>query len=374
MVTDLYVNNYKTLVNFKVNFRSIGVLIGKNGCGKSTVFQVISAIKGIAIDHKSINEEFSAKTLSRWLDLDVQTIELSLRNKDHKYQYHIDIEYNREEGLSRVKNEEVFCDGNKIFSENCGRVTLYNDSYQPGAEIVLDWNYSGVSMVAERRDNRLLSEFKRELDKVIVCSPKPFAVIASSSHEISRPKYDFSDAVSVYRYLLQAYPEKTEILNGELRKIFSTYARAYMSGIGEEKTLMFGFWAEGKEVPIHVTELSEGELQIFILYLIALYYIREGYMVFIDEPDNYVSLNEIQPWCMMVEESVEASSERTDDGCTGQCVMISHHREIVDYFAQSAGIWMTRNGNPSSRIIDTPVTEEAMSFSDMILLGGVLDA
>ena len=367
MITSLYVDNYKTLVNFTIDFHNLSVLIGKNGSGKSSVLQVIKAVRSFVIDHKSINEAFSATTLSRWLMSDIQTIELSLRNDVHSYIYHVEIDFKREEGVGRVKTEEVSCDGHVIFSEDHGHVTLYNDSYQAGPEILLDWNYSGVSMVAERRDNQLLSEFKQELDKVIVCSPRPYGIEPSSTRELNRPDYHFSYLVSVYRYLLQAYPEKTETMNNELKKVLSTYLRAYMSGIGEEKTLVFGFKANGKEIPIYVTEISEGELQLFILYLIALYYVKEGFMVFIDEPDNYISMNEIQPWCRMIEECLE-----TDGG--GQCVMISHHREVLDYLAQSAGIWMSRNGNPSSRIIDPPIISEAMSYSDMILYGGAFDA
>ena len=82
-----------------------------------------------------------------------------------------------------------------------------------------------------------------------------------------------------------------------------------------------------------------------------------------DEPDNYLSLREMQPWCINVER------ELSEDG---QCIMISHHPEIIDYMAETDGIWMTRIASGESRIIDKPnigVNEDLLTYSEMIARG-----
>lgn len=83
----------------------------------------------------------------------------------------------------------------------------------------------------------------------------------------------------------------------------------------------------------------------------------------LDEPDNYISSREIQPWCMAAEEILNEQ---------GQCVLISHHPEVIDYLAETKGLWMTRNKSGESRITDPPRIEdngELLTYSQMIARG-----
>jgi ATPase subunit of ABC transporter with duplicated ATPase domains len=63
----------------------------------------------------------------------------------------------------------------------------------------------------------------------------------------------------------------------------------------------------------------------------------KGYTVFIDEPDNFVSLREIQPWLLAAEEAVEDHH--------GQLILISHHPEILNQWAQEYGLRFFREDN-----------------------------
>ena len=42
MITRLFVNNFKTLVNFELPLDPMNLLLGANGSGKSTVFEAIT--------------------------------------------------------------------------------------------------------------------------------------------------------------------------------------------------------------------------------------------------------------------------------------------------------------------------------------------
>ena len=89
--------------------------------------------------------------------------------------------------------------------------------------------------------------------------------------------------------------------------------------------------------------------------------------MFIDEPDNWLSLREIQPWCAAVRAACEEN---------GQCVMISHHPEVIDYYAGEAGIWMSRLRSGESCIKDELIKNAVhtgfMKYSELIA-GGYLD-
>ncbi|MBQ7565332.1 MAG: AAA family ATPase [Lachnospiraceae bacterium] len=45
MIEYLYANNYKTLVNFKIEFGKTNVLIGKSGSGKSSILFLLACIR-----------------------------------------------------------------------------------------------------------------------------------------------------------------------------------------------------------------------------------------------------------------------------------------------------------------------------------------
>ncbi len=45
MITKIYVHNYKCLNNFELSLKESNLLVGANGAGKSSVFEVLSSIK-----------------------------------------------------------------------------------------------------------------------------------------------------------------------------------------------------------------------------------------------------------------------------------------------------------------------------------------
>ena len=47
MLKMLYANNYRCLVNFEINFDKLALLIGPNGGGKSSLFDLLYAIRHI---------------------------------------------------------------------------------------------------------------------------------------------------------------------------------------------------------------------------------------------------------------------------------------------------------------------------------------
>ncbi len=66
-----------------------------------------------------------------------------------------------------------------------------------------------------------------------------------------------------------------------------------------------------------ISELSDGQRYLIALYMVLHFLIARGSTVFIDEPDNFVALREIQPWLLAAEEAVEENR--------GQPILVSHH-------------------------------------------------
>lgn len=86
-----------------------------------------------------------------------------------------------------------------------------------------------------------------------------------------------------------------------------------------------------------------------------------GYSLFIDEPENFLALREIQPWLAALEQEVGDGVE--------QAVLISHHPEIIDYLGAAAGRWFSRpRGGPARVSPDAPETG-GLSLSETVARG-----
>jgi ATPase subunit of ABC transporter with duplicated ATPase domains len=113
--------------------------------------------------------------------------------------------------------------------------------------------------------------------------------------------------------------------------------RFYSSGSSAERLRAVFRASTGELVNYSLSELSDGQRRLIGLYAILHFLMMKGYTVFIDEPDNFVSLREIQPWLLAAEEAVEDHH--------GQLILISHHPEILNQWAQEYGLRFFREDN-----------------------------
>lgn len=174
MIKYIKIDNYRTFVNVRIDFSSINILLGKNGSGKSTVFELVSALRAFILGEKDVEKSFSFDSLTRWQKVNIQSFEFQLSDSEFDYTYHLEIEFNNDEKKNKVKKEVVTCEEKVIFSAEDGKATLYNDLYNAGPEVLVNWLYSGVSAVNERKDNKKLFKFKKAVERIIVCHPSPY--------------------------------------------------------------------------------------------------------------------------------------------------------------------------------------------------------
>ena len=90
-----------------------------------------------------------------------------------------------------------------------------------------------------------------------------------------------------------------------------------------------------------------------------------GYTLFLDEPENYVALSEIEPWLVEL-------SDRCGDTIP-QAVICSHHPELIDYLGLSSGISLSRETSGvtrATRIEDLGLTTEGgLKLSEIVARG-----
>jgi predicted ATPase len=64
MLSRLYANNFRTLVNFEVKFDRLNLLLGPNGSGKSSVFDLLRKLRAFIGGEGQLSEVFPSSELT----------------------------------------------------------------------------------------------------------------------------------------------------------------------------------------------------------------------------------------------------------------------------------------------------------------------
>ena len=361
MINYVKADNYRSFVNFKIDFSSVNLLLGSNGAGKSTLFTLLAQLRLFIQGKVDSPEAFPFDSLTRWQSVPVQSFEFSLSYKDYEYTYHLEIEFNHDEKKNRVSKEMVLCDDKPIFHAENGKATLYNDAHKEGPEVLMNWLSSGVSAVYERPDNKKLCSFRRAVNNIIVCHPMPLPLYSRSPFLESQYLDYYANNISdVYSSISQSNPEKLFNLWQILRDINPCFSRTFLKD-DTEKILCLEYDHQGAKSSYTLEEISDGERMLFMLYFLITVYFDSDFSIFIDEPDNYISLREVSQFVQYVQDLA---------GDKKQCVLISHHPTVIDFFAPSNGIWLARRSYGATALSEPPKSESKLTYSEILTHGG----
>ena len=363
MIKYLYANNYKSFVNFRIDFDQSNLLVGKNGSGKSNVFALIASLRDIIRGGgQNLSVLFPQLSLTRWMKSNIQTFELGVGNDKNQFVYKIEIEHDLEKSVNRIATEKVYNGDTIIYQMINGSAEVYDDERNV-SKVLADSNTSGIAFVPKDNKHSLLEEFRKQIASIILCTPDPRKMSDVIQNDVYIPKIDFSDIASVYSGVVQLDPEIYRELAETYKEVSPGFIKARISVEPFNKHLTLDYKYKDVSCSYLFNELSDGERMLFALYILLYGFIGQGMSVLLDEPDNFLSLREIQPWCINVERILDKG---------GQCIMISHHPEIIDYMAETDGIWLTRLASGESKIIEKPnvgINEDLLTYSEMISRG-----
>lgn len=368
MLQELYINNYKSLVNFTLPIKNINLILGGNGAGKSTVFEVLSKLQMFitGVNRWMLIKIFPPETLTRWQDTQLQHFELRLNIQNRIYHYKLILEHNSNKLLCRVQLEQLTIDGNLLFEFENGTARLFHDDLTKGPEYPFDWSQSGLASLQSRADNQLLTSFKQQLSNMIIIKPNPALMISESSSEENFLSNNCDNFASWYRFLSQENQAGIFELTHKLRDVIYGFHSFRLIQSGEEtRSLQVGFISENNElVHYRFKELSDGQRIIILLYTLLYSINHKGACLCIDEPENYLALPEIQPWLISL---FDISQERSI-----QIILASHHPEIIDYLASDSGQWFERLPNGPTRVQQiTSKDESGVKISELVARGWI---
>lgn len=403
MIRRIYVDNYKCLVNFELPLQEVTLLLGPNGVGKTAVLEVASALQQLLRGTAKVasNEAFPPASRTRWHTRPLQTFELEVALESDPLRYRLEVEHGRMAGQARILLERLEAAGKPLFEFRQGEVHLFRDDHSPGPVFHADWSESALARVPPRHDNRRLSRFLAFVRGLTVCSFSPPGFRTESSSEDPHLHRDGSNFASWYRWMLQERPDCDSALQRALAEVVEGFAGMRLTQIGlDTRALIVALDHGGSPYELWFHELSDGQRALIVLYALLHFAKAKERLVgmsappprdmapptttttppwqaattttttttsttmplpeefapprpgvscvFLDEPDNYLALAEIQPWLM---ELMDACG----DGF--QAVLCSHHPELIDYLGPEGGCMLQRE--QSGVTVVRPVSEMA---------------
>jgi hypothetical protein len=281
------------------------------------------------------------------------------------FHYRLAIEHNHDRGQVRVATESLHLGETPLFTFEKGRLQLYKDSGERGPDLQGDWGKSGLGAVVPGDANTKLTWFKQWLNGLLVLRPNPARVGGRAEREDPFLAPDGANFASFYRALWQERPDEVLRARDALVKVIDGFKGVSIK-VDEQRTgwLRATFSAPpGADFQVQFDELSDGQRVLIVLYVVLYTQLEHGRTVALDEPDNYVSLDEIQPFLMEALDRVQTLGGP-------QLFILSHHPEYINQLAPDDGYVMFReNGGPTR--IQRFSASEAIPAAEIVARGGL---
>ena len=346
MFKQLFVDNYKCFVNFTLDMQDLTLLAGYNGTGKTSILDVMYALRELLVGRAKISDPdiFPASSKTAWQSSKIQTIQLHADFDGDELCYKLEVEHDHQQNLARISNESLSdCRGKPLFRFQKGEVSLFRDNHSEGPSYSADWLESALARVPERHDNQRLSRFLGSIRNILVCSLNP----ASFEHETMRPDVildrDASNFSSWYQHVQLEDPGQVEAFRRAVAEVIDGLDQIRLRQTGlNRRALMVRFEGAGGRYELPLNEISDGQRALIALYALIHLSSGLGYTLFLDEPENYVALAEIQPWLMEL-------SDRCGESIP-QAVICTHHPEVIDVLGAEHGVFLQRERSGATKV------------------------
>jgi predicted ATPase len=346
MLKRLYADNYKSLFNFEFQPAAVNLLVGRNGSGKTSLFEVLGGLQDLLVWDKGASAAFSTETLSRTRKDSRQRFELEVQQPNEgTFRYVLELDHEREKQVTKIQQEKLEFEGLLLFESNESEVTLYEGALIPGAlKPGLFFPYTSErSYIAtiEPGNSPRIAWFRQFLANIWLLNLDVRSMSATSQRETTFLERNANNFASWYRHTLQEQPDAIAVANENLRKVLPGFRTLKAMASGRAKVLTASFnWPGAGGYDLDFTELSEGQRTLIVLYALLHASAKGASLVCFDEPDNFIELAELQPWLVRLSEiSREAGN---------QILIISHNPEVIDYLAADhAWIFSRPEGGPT---------------------------
>ena len=371
MLERIHIDNYKCLTNFDLRLDNLTLLAGPNGCGKSAVFEVVGKLRDFACDWR-VDRLFSADDLTRWTTKRAQRFELEFSTDRGVFLYKLVIEHQPDDRGVEVKSERLVHDGKPVLSSCDRKLQLYRDDGSEGHAYPFGRNRSALATESDEHLYSRLHRFRGLLSNFQTLSLAPSGIESGSEGESDVLIADGKNFAAWYRGQILNDPHQLLQATGRLAEILPGFTGLKLSArIGDYRELLATFSPadDGGSHSYSFDQLSDGQRALIVLYSLVFATVPDSgspgasgsvpRTLFFDEPDNYVTLPELQPWLAELEDGAGDTLP--------QVVLISHHPEAIDFLADNT-VWLAREPESHTRIVE-PKNDTGLRMSEVFARG-----
>ncbi|HWN66140.1 MAG TPA: AAA family ATPase [Haliangium sp.] len=369
MLTRIHIENYRCFRKFEFKPGRFTLLLGANGTGKSSLFEVLHCIYRLQSGWSGVDELFPAWSRYRDDPEHPQRFTIDATLKDESYRYELVVEHDRR-ARARIAGERVRRGGQLLYEFDGEQVRMAaGASRKDEARLRFKGTVSPLALM-EAEPASPLARFLQWLHGLWVIRPVPQSMRAMASGETSWLSPDLSNFAAWFQDLVQEHPRTAQRIMRSLKPVLPGLQGYTLVGErGRPRTLQFLFRGHrrqgGGPSGFALDELSDGQRMLVALYALLYVVVGKGLTLCIDEPDNYVALPEIQPWLDELRDLVVAKG--------GQVLLISHHPRLIDLFAAHDGYWLDRKGTGPVKVERVAITDSdvGVPVSDLVARGWI---
>ena len=350
MLTRLYAHNYRCFVNFELSPGSNGLLLGYNGAGKTSVFHVLGAIQDLVVWNKEVAEAFPSDTLTFFGEGTRQRFEVDVQSPHGPMRYVLVLDHNVEHETAVIVNEDVLWlesphGTERVYGFANGEVSLSgSDEPIDVRTFPFTGQRSYLSSVDRERANPRLLWFLDFIQQIWILKLNPQNIPASAKRDELFLELDGTNFPSWCRHLLLESRHHVEAAEEQLRQVMPGFRSLSVQAAGRVRVLVARFAPQGAKKPVDVDfdVLSDGQRALIILYVILHAVRGSARLLCLDEPDNYVSIRELQPFL------IELANAADDSGL--QTLIVSHSSEVIDFLGASNALLLERPDGGQARV------------------------
>lgn len=294
MLKRIYVHNYKAFQNFELKFDDFGssLLLGKNGSGKSSLVEVFKIFQKIGEGTAQLGDLIKKDSFNIVQPNQPIQLKLDILCDEKLISYTLSIDFPDDFYNPRIIDEKLLVDGISILERNLGDVRYNNLKQKEIADFFLDWHMLALPIFNPRKQEfEFVQNFKNWLKNIVVLSPIPAIMAKKDEQNHTKPNFFVNNLNAWVIHLFSQKPKSYQYIDEYLKPIFPNLEEISV----EDKELRFIFRTNHEPIYLKFSQLSYGE-RIFVLWsaILASVKLDQISLCVWDEPENYISLLEIQ--------------------------------------------------------------------------------
>src|SRR5271165_2498899 len=267
MLTRIYIDNFRSFVNFEYRPERKQLLLGPNGSGKSSLLDAIRYVKRFIGGDEN---PFTQSTRTRWQDLLLQVLEIEALLDGQKYEYRMEIRFAPDTKQASVKLEGLKVSGVPVFELANGEIRFFPNNSNEAKAVPLETTRSALHLSV--LSNSHVRRFVEWMESVHCFSidAYPEAMDESADSEERQPDSELENFAAWYRYLVQTYPNENVKFIDSMRDTLTGFQSLRFSpDEGGRRNLRVDFTAPRKKIVNYaIYELSEGQRSLLALYMV----------------------------------------------------------------------------------------------------------